>query len=210
MTGLHETQISKTRKIAGYTTSILAPLNNLKDKIMKNITFVVLVGATVLLTAFTAVKSIDWKIADSYSIKFKGTDAEGIFKTFSGNISFDQNDLSNSKFSVAIDVSSINTGNGMKNKHAKSDEWFDAAKYPTITFSSSKISKSKEAYLVEGTLEIHGIKKQVKIPFTFVSTTFKGNFSINRMDFGIGTMQGMSKKVSNEITLEIAVPVTKK
>jgi polyisoprenoid-binding protein YceI len=177
---------------------------------MKKISFAVLVGATILLTAFTAVKSIDWKITDGYSIKFKGTDAEGIFKTFSGDISFDQNDLSNSKFSVAIDVSSINTGNGMKNKHAKSDEWFDAAKYPTITFSSSKISKSKEAYLVEGTLEIHGVKKQVKIPFTFVSNTFKGNFSINRMDFGVGTMQGMSKKVSNQITLEIAVPVTKK
>lgn len=177
---------------------------------MKQFSFAVLVGATLLLSAFTAINSVDWKISNNYSIKFKGTDAEGIFKTMTGGISFDANDLSASKFAVSLDVSSINTGNGMKNKHAKSDDWFDAAKYPTITFNSSKISKSKDAYLVEGTLEIHGVKKQVKIPFTFVSNTFKGNFSINRMDFGVGTMQGMSKKVSNQITLEIAVPVTQK
>lgn len=177
---------------------------------MKKFSFAVLVGATMLLSAFTTIKSIDWEITNGYSIKFKGKDAEGIFKIFSGNILFDENDLSSSKFSVSVDVSSINTGNGMKNKHAKSDKWFDATKYPSITFSSSKISKSKEGYLVEGTLEIHGVKKQVTIPFTFGSNTFKGNFSVNRMDFGVGTMEGMSKKVSNEIALEISVPVTKK
>ncbi len=177
---------------------------------MKKLSYAVLVGATMLLSAFTTIKSIDWQITDGYSIKFKGTKAEGIFKTMTGNISFNENDLSASKFSVAVEVSSINTGNGMKNRHAKSDKWFDATKYPTITFISSKISKSTEGYLVEGTLEMHGVKKQIAIPFTFISNLFKGNFSVNRMDFGVGTMDGMSKKVSNEIALEIAVPVTKK
>jgi len=177
---------------------------------MKQLSFAVLVGATMLLSAFTTIKSIDWQITEGYSIKFKGTDAEGIFKTMTGDISFDENDLSASKFSVSVDVSSINTGNGMKNKHAKSDKWFDAAKYPSITFISSKISKSTEGYQVDGTLEMHGVKKQITIPFTFGSNSFKGNFSVNRMDFGVGTMEGMSKKVSNEIALEISVPVTKK
>jgi polyisoprenoid-binding protein YceI len=177
---------------------------------MKQMSFVALVGATLLLSAFTTIKAIDWQIAEGYSIKFKGTDAEGIFKTMSGNISFDENDLSTSQFSVSVDVSSINTGNGMKNKHAKSDKWFDAEKYPTITFTSSKISKATQGYLVEGTLTMHGVKKQVIIPFTFGSNLFKGNFSVNRLDYGVGTMEGMSKKVSNEIALEISVPVTKK
>jgi polyisoprenoid-binding protein YceI len=191
MTGLHKTQISKTKK-------------------MKQLSFAVLVGATLLLSAFTTIKSVDWKISDDYSIKFKGKDAEGIFKTMSGDISFDENDLNNSRFSTSINVTSINTGNGMKNKIAKSDNWFDADKYPSINFISSKFSKSTNGYLVEGTIEMHGIKKQIVIPFTFSSNVFKGNFSVNRTDFGVGTMEGMSKKVSNEIALEISVPVTKK
>ncbi len=177
---------------------------------MNQLRFVVLFGATMFLCAFTTIQSIDWKINDGYSIKFKATDAEGVFKTMTGDISFNENDLSSSKFSVSVDVSSINTGNGMKNKHAKSDKWLDAAKYPSISFNSSKISKSANGYQVEGTLEMHGLKKQIVIPFIFSSNTFKGNFSVNRMDFGVGTMEGMSKKVSNEIALEISVPVTKK
>ena len=191
MTGLHKTQISKTKK-------------------MKQLSFAVLVGATLQLSAFTTIKSVDWKISDDYSIKFKGKDAEGIFKTMSGDISFDENDLNSSNFSTSVDVSSINTGNGMKNRHAKSDKWFDAKKHPTINFISSKFSKSTHGYQVEGTIEMHGIKKQIIIPFTFSSNVFKGNFSVNRTDFGVGSMEGMSKKVSNEIVIEISVPVTKK
>ncbi|MFK7949847.1 MAG: YceI family protein [Saprospiraceae bacterium] len=176
---------------------------------MKQFSFAILVGATMLFSAFTINKSIDWKIAEGHSIKFSGTDAEGIFKNMEGNISFNENELASSKFSTSIEVASINTGNGMKNKHAVSDKWFDAEKYPSITFKSSKFSKSKAGYNVTGTLEMHGTKKQITIPFTFASNTFKGKFSVNRMDYGIGTMKGMSKKVSNEIKLEISVPVSK-
>jgi polyisoprenoid-binding protein YceI len=177
---------------------------------MKQLSFAVLVGATMLLSAFSTIKSIDWQITDGYSIKFKGTGAEGIFKTITGDISFDENDLTNSKFSVSIDVASINTGNGLKNRHAKGDDWFDATKYPTITFHSSKISKSNGEFQMEGILEMHGTKKQITFPFTFSSNVFKGNFKVNRVDYGVGDMKGMSKKVGNEISLEISAPVTKK
>ncbi len=176
---------------------------------MKQLSLAVLVGATMLLSAFTTIHSIDWKINDGYSIKFKGTDAQGIFKQMNGNIEFDDKNLSSSNFSISIDVASINTGNGMKNKHAKSDKWFDAAKYPSITFNSSKFSKSIEGYVVEGILEMHGVKKQVTIPFTFTDNIFKGDFSVMRMDYGVGNMEGMSKKVSNEIFLSVLVPVIK-
>jgi polyisoprenoid-binding protein YceI len=177
---------------------------------MKQIRFAVLVVATMLLSAFTISSSIEWKITDGYSIKFKGKAVEGVFKTMSGDISFNETEPTNSKFSISIDVASINTGNGIKNRHAKNDNWFDVKKYPAITFVSNKISKTNSGYQVEGILEMHGTKKQVTIPFIFSSNTFSGSFSVNRMDYGIGSMEGMSKKVSNEINLEIIVPVTKK
>lgn len=177
---------------------------------MKNLNFAILVGTTLLLSAFTFNTSVDFKISDGYSIKFKGTDAEGIFKTLSGSLSFDESNLANSKFAVTLAVASINTGNGMKNKHAKSDKWFDAEKYPTISFTSSKFLKNAAGYQVLGSPEMHGTKKLISIPFTFASNTFKGTFKVNRLDYGIGTMQGMSKKVSNEITIDLSVPVTAK
>ncbi|HAD11476.1 MAG TPA: hypothetical protein DCF33_03460 [Saprospirales bacterium] len=54
------------------------------------------------------------------------------------------------------------------------------------------------------------MKKVVTIPFTFSNNTFVGSFSVNRMDYGIGSMEGMSKKVSNEIKIDLSVPVSKK
>lgn len=177
---------------------------------MTKINFLGMVAAIICLSAFTISNSMSWEIAEGYSIKFEGTDAEGIFKTMTGDISFNENDLASSSFSTSIDVASINTGNGMKNKHAVSKKWFDAEQYPSINFNSSSFAKTDAGYAVTGTLEIHGTKKEVTIPFTFSDNTFNGKFSVNRMDYGVGTMKGMSKKVSNEIKLEISVPVNQK
>src|SRR4051812_11727808 len=81
--------------------------------------------------AFTVLAQ-NWTITDKYNIQFSSNDVGGIFKTFTGSIVFDEANLAASKFDVTIDVNSINTGNGLQNKHAKSAEWFDAAKYPAI------------------------------------------------------------------------------
>src|SRR5207245_1363285 len=95
---------------------------------------------------------------------------------------------------VSIDVASINTGNGLQNKHAKSDEWFDAAKYPQIRYTSQKIFKAGNGYQVTGALEVHGVKKSVVIPFTFLKTAtggkFTGSFTLNRNDYKIGKPGG--------------------
>jgi polyisoprenoid-binding protein YceI len=177
---------------------------------MKKLVFPALVAFTLFASAFTTFTAINWRIAEGYAIKFVGKSAEGSFAKMTGDLVFDETNIDASKFSVNLDVASINTGNGIKNRHAKSDKWFDAAKFPSINFISSKFSKTASCYQVEGTLDLHGVKKPVTIPFTFSNNTFKGSFSVNRMDYGVGTMEGMSKKVSNEIKLDISVPVTKK
>ena len=159
--------------------------------------------------AFTVVSPV-WKIADKYNISFSSNEVGGIFKTFKGTIAFDEQNLPTSNFDVTVDVASINTGNGLQNKHAKSDEWFDAAKYPVIHFVSKKIVKAGAAYQVTGDLEIHGVKKEFNIPFTFVrkgnTATFDGTFNVNRNDYHIGKPGG---DVSDVIKVTVAVPVTK-
>lgn len=80
---------------------------------MKKINFAVLIGAMVLLSAFT-IYNTNWKINDNYNIHFVGTDIEGVFEKFKGEVAFDENELPTSKFSLLVEVESIVTGNWLK------------------------------------------------------------------------------------------------
>lgn len=160
-----------------------------------------------LASAFTAFQSMDWKIAENYSVKFDGGDPSGEFKGLKGTISFDPNNLKDSKFEVSIEVATINTGNGMKNTHAMSEKWLDAPKFPLITFTSKEIAKTSTGYEAKGTLDMHGVQKEITLPFTFDNNIFAGHISVNRMDYNINTAEpnhgGQIMKV------DIQVPVTK-
>jgi len=181
-------------------------MNKLK---MNTASFLFSVVAIIGLSAFSIQQSMEWKIAEGYSIKFTSSDPTGVFTKMSGDISFDPANLDVAKFDVKVDVSSINTGNGTQNKHAKSAKWFDAETYPTINFTSSKFNKTATGYSVDGMIEIHGVKKEFTMPFTFKNNVFSSSYMINRMDFGVGSMKGMSKKVPAELQVDISVPVTK-
>ena len=171
-----------------------------------------IIAAVLILTgsAFTFITAQPWTIANDYNIAFSSDDASGIFTDFKGSIAFDEQNPASSTFDVTIATSSINTGNGLQNKHAKSDEWFDAAKYPAIHFASQKIAKTATGYQVTGDLDLHGVKKTITIPFTFTKTAtgglFAGTFTVNRNDFKLGKPGG---DVAEQIKLNISVPVKK-
>ena len=176
---------------------------------MKKIIFPIAIIATLALSAFTAYDAINWKISPGYSIKFTSKNPSGIFSSFKGDIIFDESNLDASKFDVTIDAASISTGNGMKNSHAKSDKWFNVAKYPTIKFTSSKINKTTSGYEAVSILDLHGIQKQIVIPFAFANNTFTGSFEINRLDYKVGTNEGMNANASTTLKVDVSVPVTK-
>ena len=169
-------------------------------------------AAFLLLTgsAFAFIAAQNWKIADDYSISFSSDDAGGVFKGFKGNIAFDEQNPAASKFDVTIDASTINTGNGLQNKHAKSDEWFDVAKYPQIHFASKSISRTANGYQVTGDLTLHGVTRSLTFPFTFKKTptggAFAGSFTVNRNDYNLGKPGG---DVGESIKIDLNVPVTK-
>jgi polyisoprenoid-binding protein YceI len=176
---------------------------------MKKLIFSMATGLGITAVfAFTVAQN--WAITDKYSIKFSSSEASGIFKSFKGSIAFDEQNLATAKFDVTIDVNSINTGNGLQNKHAKGAEWFDAAKYPAIKYTSTKIVKAGNGYQVTGNLQIKGVTKEYTIPFAFkkagAGATFNGSFTVNRSDFKIGKPGG---EVAEQIKIDVAVPVTK-
>jgi polyisoprenoid-binding protein YceI len=175
---------------------------------MKKALYPIAAVLIVIASAFAFIPTQNYKIAEGYAVKFSGSGATGIFKTLKGDVSFDEKNLGASKFNVSIDVASINTGNGLKNTHAKGEKWFDAKKYPSITFVSKEITKTSSGYAAKGTLEMHGVKKDFAIPFTFAKNgnggTFTGKFNVNRTEFGIGEPGG---KVDDVFNLDVTVPV---
>jgi polyisoprenoid-binding protein YceI len=174
---------------------------------MKKLFYPIAAIMIMLGSAFTVFKSQDWKIADNYSVKFEGGDPSGEFGGLKGTISFDPANLATSKFDATIDVATINTGNGMKNTHAKSEKWFDAEKYPTIRFKSSAISKTSTGFEAKGILDMHGVQKEISIPFTFENNIFKGSFQVNRLDYNVNTAEPAHGAASFKVT--ITVPVVK-
>jgi polyisoprenoid-binding protein YceI len=174
---------------------------------MKKITYPLAAAIILFASAFTVSQSQKWKIAENYAIKFDGGDPSGEFSGLKGSISFDEKDLASSKFDVGLDVATINTGNGMKNTHAKSKKWLDATTYPTIKFTSTSIERIGSGYKAKGTLDMHGVQKEISFPFTFDGNIFAGGFEVNRLDYNINTAEPTHG--SAKFKVSVSVPVTK-
>lgn len=177
---------------------------------MKNFTVTLTAALCLIVSAFTLIRAENWKVAAGYSVKFDGKGASGSFSGLKGDIVFDEHDLAGSRFNVSVDVASINTGIGLKNKHAKGEKYFDAEKHPLIRFSSSSVKQTDKGYAAAGTLEIHGIRKEITLPFRYTKTAtgalFTSSFEVNRNDFRIG---GSSWFLGDVFKVELSVPVTK-
>ena len=134
----------------------------------------------------------------------------GKFDSTSGKVVYDK-DAKSGSIEVTVDMTSIDFGMPKLNEHAKSAEMFDAAKYPTATFSG-KLAKFNGANPTEaeGTLTMHGVTKPFTMPFTFAHSgsggTFHAAFQVNRVLFGVGK----SGDTDDNISLDLTVPVTAK
>lgn len=174
---------------------------------MKQVLFPAIAAVVLLSSAFTALPSSLWKVKEeSYTVKMKCDKFEGVFKGLKSDISFDENNLGASKISASIDATSINTGNGMRNKHAK--QGLSADQYATIKFESSSVTKKGDGYEASGRLTIKDVTKEIKMPFTFSKSAdggvFAGKFSLQPKDYHVDK-QGTPETIE----IELNVPVTK-
>ncbi len=150
-----------------------------------------------------AIKSWELDTAHSnfyFSVDHIFSKVNGHFDAYSGEIAFDPNDLENSKMAFTIKVKSINTNNGKRDKHLLSKDFFDAQKFPTLIFVSSKITKTSENhYDVHGMFTVKGESYDLVIPLELVGIKdhpmeknkevagFSGRLTIDRLAYGIGT-----------------------
>lgn len=126
----------------------------------------------------------------------------GAFQRFEGRVELDEKNIESSKVSVRIDATSIDTREEKRDAHLRSADFFDVAKYPELTFESTKIEKAgDDRYRVTGALTIHGITKEVvldaeslgfgKDPWGNERAAFQAQVSINRKDFGLTWNQAL-------------------
>lgn len=189
------------------------------------------IGFAILMILFTATPafSADTYVFDpvhthiGFSAKhFVLTTVRGDFREFSGSIMFDEMDVSKSSVEVIIKAASINTNHEKRDSDLKGEGFLEVDKYPEITFKSKKIEKKGDEYVAVGDLTIHGVTREVAIPFTLAGpiTDPFGNrrfgveagLTINRQDYGVSfdkVMDNGGLIVSNEVNIVLAVEAVK-
>ena len=184
---------------------------------MKSIVF----SVAVLLTSAAAYAQT-WTVDKAHAkVGFTVThlmlsEVDGNFKTFDAKLTASKPDLSDAVIDLTADVNSINTENERRDGHLKSPDFFDAAKYPVLTFKSTSFQKvDGKKYKLTGNLTMHGVTKPVTLdavltgPVTMENPRgkqekagLKISGTLKRSDFGIGSSS--TAVVSDEVELKAA------
>jgi polyisoprenoid-binding protein YceI len=151
------------------------------------------------------------------------TKVRGAFNEFEGTATVDGDDPTRSSVSVTLKVASIDTRNSMRDDHLRTNDFLDAATYPEITFTSTKVEyPGGDEFLLTGDLTIKGITKSITIPLEFQGAAkdpfgnerigFEGTASLNRSEFGVtynAALETGGVLVSDKIALEFEISAIK-
>ena len=192
------------------------------------------ISALVLLSLLvlpSLVSAETWSIDPEHSnLGFKirhmmVSNVKGNFPAFSGTVEIDDKDITRSKVEVNIETASINTNIKKRDEHLRSPDFFDVAKYPVMTYVSTKVEKTGTDKLrVVGNLTLHGITREVALEVEGPTAAFKdpwGNLRrgaaatarINRRDFGLnwnGVIESGGVLVGEEVAIELELEMIKK
>ena len=133
-----------------------------------------------------------------FSVSIMGglSKVNGKFTDFAVTLTNDEKDVTKSSVSVAIKAGSINTGIAARDNDLRTAAFFDVEKYPEITFQSKRIEKEGKQLIAVGTLTMHGVSKEIVLPFTITGVNkdagakkmnvgYAAGITLNRRDFGI-------------------------
>jgi polyisoprenoid-binding protein YceI len=131
----------------------------------------------------------------SFKIRHLFSKTSGRFEDWSATLNFDPGKIEEGSVKVEIQAASVNTDNERRDADLRSPNFFDVEKYPSLSFTSTKISKGENGYVLHGKLTIRGVTKEISFPFAFdgagpdpwggTRAGFSATLSIDRKDFGI-------------------------
>lgn len=175
-----------------------------------------LICGTALLTA-SASFAQTWTLDKAHSklgfsiTHMKISEVDGIFKNFDVKVNSTKPDFTDAQIEMTADINSVNTDNDMRDGHIKGEDYFNAAKFPTMVFKSTSMKKTgAKTYVVTGNLTLHGVTKVVTLNATLngmgenpmskkMMAGFKVTGVIKRSDFGVGEESAM---LGNEVKLD--------
>ncbi|WP_158787950.1 YceI family protein [Granulicella sp. L46] len=186
--------------------------------------------ALALGTGVMGAQATQWKIDPMHSeadfaIKHMAiSTVHGSFHGVSGTITFDPANVAKSSVEATIPVDTVDTGVAPRDTDLKSPRFFDATKFPTMTFKSTSVHKAGDHYDVAGDLTLHGVTKPVVLKLEepgkeeigmdkkSVHRGFTATTTINRQDFGLafnGTLSSGDAVLSDEVKIEIDIDAAK-
>ncbi len=141
----------------------------------------------------------------------------GSFKKFTGTIDLVDNKAESSRVSIDIQTNSVLTDESDLTKHLQTPDFFDVAKYPKATFTSTKIEAANaggSTHNVTGNFELHGIKKSITFPATIQvapdSVSVNAEFAINRKDFALLYPGKADDLIRDGVVIKLTVKVARK
>ena len=156
-----------------------------------------------------------------FEVKHTYAAVRGQFTDFTGDVYFDPDNPAKSKFDFMINVNSVDTKVGKRDTHLRSPDFFDAGKYPLMTFKSSGVSHAGEnKYIVEGILTIKDVSKKLALEFVYhgqkdnplksgeLVAGLDARLTLDRLEYNVGDgkfykMGVVGKDVDILITLEM-------
>ena len=188
-------------------------------------------GLAAALSPPAAAATSTWQIdpahsAAQFAVKHLAiSTVRGAFTSVKGTVQFEDKDITKSSVDVTIDVNSVDTRQPDRDKDLRSDHFFDAEHFPTITFKSKRLEQLSSGKLkITGDLTIHGITKEVvldvdgptapvKDPWGNQRIAVSATTKINRQDFGVkwnATMDNGGVVVGDEVSITIDAEMVQK
>ena len=143
---------------------------------------------------------------EASEITFRATsrlmNADGHFSRFSGEVIVDPAVPTSARISLSIDAASLDTGIGMRDRHLRSADFFDAERFPTIVFRSVRVEAAGRRATVVGRLSLHGVTREIALPvdvqMSDAALVASGEFIVNRGDYGMN-YNSLLNPIGNEV-----------
>jgi len=185
------------------------------------LSFVLILGA---VTADAATWEVDTSHSIlSFKVRHLFSKTAGRFEDWSATLDFDPKKLETGSAQVIIQAASVNTDKDQRDKHLRSGDFFEVEKYPTIEFHSTSITEDGKGYLLHGNLTMHGVTKEVAIPFTMdgvgadpwgnTRAGFSGSLTVNRKDFGMVWNKAMDQggwMLGEDVQIDLEIEAVQK
>lgn len=187
------------------------------------------IGIMILTLALSvSVFADEWTIDKAHSsVSFKVrhmvvSKVKGGFDDFSGTVKFDGENVKDGSVEMSIDVASVDTENEDRDKHLISADFFDAEKFPTITFMSKKVIADDDNFKIVGDMTMKGVTKEVTFEVEFSGIVndpwgntragFSASTTIDRQEFNVSfskTLDNGGLVVGNDVEIELEIEAVK-